>query len=295
MTFASLWRQYLGEGEPRIEPPADLAHRLSRVQLQASRRLAASWAGAYRSAFKGEGIEFAGVREYTPGDDVRTIDWRVTARTGRLAVRRYAEERNRTVLFLVDVGPGLVAGSGDRSLLDVAAEIVALVGSAAVAGGDRVTLAAWSDRQELLVTPRRDRAALLRLVRSLLALRPTGRTSDLARAFASVPRTMRRAGVLIVISPFLASGYGSRLKALARRHELLVVRLWDGRAGTGTSNTLIPARDPAGTAGWSATSEPDPPDELAAVRPDVVTAGPDTFLAPVLTRAFLSRSRRRGV
>jgi uncharacterized protein (DUF58 family) len=294
VTFAAVWRQYLGQGGPRIQPPPDLARRLTRVQLQAARRLAASWAGAYRSAFKGEGIEFAGVREYAPGDDVRTIDWRVTARTGRLAVRRYSEERNRTVLFLVDVGPGLAAGSGDRSLFEVAADVVALVGSAAVAGGDRVNLIAWSDRQELVVTPRRDRAALLRLMCALFALRPTGRASDLTRALAEVPRTMQRAGVLVVISPFLVPGYGSRLAALARRHELLVVRLWDERAGQGTSHALIPARDPRGFPGWAAGSEPPFPEELAAVRADVVTAGPDTLLAPVLTRAFLGRGRRRG-
>jgi len=294
VTAASLWRRYLGEGDPRIEPPPDLGRRLARVQLQASRRLAASWSGAYRSAFKGEGIEFAGVREYTPGDDVRTIDWRVTARTGHLAVRRYAEERNRTVLFLLDVGPELASGSGDRCLLDVAADVVALVGSAAIAGGDVVNLAAWSDRRELLVTPRRDRAALLRVVRELLSLRPSGRAGDLARALASVPAMMRRAGVLVVISPFLTSGYGSRLAALAARHELLVVRLWDGRAGIGTSHARVPARDPRGTAGWGAASEPALPEELATVRADVVTAGPETLLAPVLTRSFLARGRRRG-
>ncbi len=294
MTLAALWRGYLGEGAPRVEPPPGLERRLARVQLQAARRLAAPWSGAYRSAFKGEGIEFAGVREYAPGDDVRTIDWRVAARTGRLAVRRYAEERNRTVLFLVDVGPALAVGSGDRSLLDVAADVVAMVGSAAVAGGDRVGLAAWSDRQELLVAPGRDRAALLRIVRDLLALRPAGRAGDIAGALAAVPRVLRRAGVLVVISPFLTPGFGSRLAALARRHELLVVRLFDGRAGTGTAPGLIPARDPSGAPGWSAPSPDGLPEELAPVRSDVLTVGPETLLAPALTRALLARGRRRG-
>ncbi len=294
MSLAALWRGYLGERAPRVEPTHGLDRRLARVQLQAARRLAASWSGAYRSAFKGEGIEFAGVREYAPGDDVRTIDWRVAARTGRLAVRRYGEERNRTVLFLVDVSPALAAGSGDRTLLDVAADVVALVGSAAVAGGDRVGLAAWSDRQELLVTPSRDRAALLRLVRDVLALRPAGRPSDLPRALAAVPLVLRRAGVLVVISPFLTPGDGTRLAALALRHELLAVRLWDARAGTGTARGLIPARDPDGAFGWGAAPPAAVPDELAALRSDVVTAGPDTLLAPALTRAFLARGRRRG-
>ncbi len=294
MTLAAVWRAYLGEGWPRPAVPPDLARLLARVQLQARRHLAATWTGAYRSAFKGEGIEFAGVREYVPGDDVRTIDWRVTARTGRLAVRRYVEERNRTVLLLVDVGAGLQAGSGDRTLADVAAEVVALVGGAALAGGDRVKLAAWSDRQELLLTPRRSQAALLAMVRALLLLRPTGRRSDLGRALAEVPRMLSRSGVLVVISPFLTAGYGSRLAALGHRHELLVVRLWDARAGKGTARSFVPARDPAGAAGWGVAAGPPACAELAPLRADVLTVTPETMLAPALAGAFRSRGMRRG-
>jgi uncharacterized protein (DUF58 family) len=115
VSAVALWRRFLGQGEPHPVVPADLARRLARVRLHATRRLTASWAGAYRSAFKGEGLEFAGVREYLPGDDVRTIDWRVTARTGRLAVRRYVEERNRTVLFRWTLAR-MAAGSGTRTL-----------------------------------------------------------------------------------------------------------------------------------------------------------------------------------
>lgn len=294
MTLAALWRRYLGQGEPHAVAPPDLARRLARVQLQAARRLAPAWAGAYRSAFKGEGIEFSGVREYQPGDDVRAIDWRVAARTGRLAVRRYVEERNRTVLFLLDVGAALAAGSGDRCLLDVAADAVALVGSAAIAGGDRVRLAAWSDHMELLLAPQRDPAALLRMVQAVLRLRPAANIGDLAGALAEAPRLLPRPGILVVISPLLGRGYGRRLAALARRHELLVVRLWDDRAGIGTARALIPARAPSGAAGWSAASPALYAPELEGVRADVVIATPDTNLGPVLARAFLARGRRRG-
>ena len=294
MSAVAVWRRFLGRGEPQSAVPADLARRLVRVRLHAVRRLTASWAGAYRSAFKGEGIEFAGVREYLPGDDVRTIDWRVTARTGRLAVRRYVEERNRTVLFLVDVGAGMAAGSGTRTLLDVAAEVVALIGSAALAGGDRVALATWSDRQELLLTPRRSEAALLRMVRELLLVRPEWRPSNLSSALAEVPRLLRRPGVLVVISPFLSSGYGRALAALARRHELLAVRLWDVRAGKGTARARVPARDPGGHTGWGMAGPPPEAPELSAVRADVLTVAPETLLAPALARAFLMRGSRRG-
>ena len=295
MSADALWRRFLGQGEPQAAVPQDLGRRLKRVRLHATRRLTASWAGAYRSAFKGEGIEFAGVREYLPGDDVRTIDWRVTARTGRLAVRRYVEERNRTVLFLVDLGAGMVAGSGTRTLLEVAAEVVALVGSAAIAGGDRVALSAWSDRQELVLTPRRSEASLLRMVRELLLVRQQGSPGNLTGALAEVPRLLRRPGVLVVVSPFLRSGYGPTLAALARRHELLAVRVWDPRAGKGTATARVPARDTAGRAGWGvAGAAPDAPD-LNRVRAQVLTVAPDTLLAPALANAFLARGRRRGV
>ncbi len=293
--MAEAWRRFLGYGEPHPVVPADLARRLARVRLHATRRLASSWAGAYRSAFKGEGIEFAGVRAYLPGDDVRTIDWRVTARTGHLAVRRYVEERNRTVLFVVDVGAATVAGSGNRTLLDVAADAVALVGGAALAGGDRIALLAWSDRQELLITPRRNDAALLEAVRALLLVRAGGRSGRLAGALEKVPRLLRRSGVLVVISPFLGRGYGAALAALGRRHELLAVRLWDEHAGHGTATGRVPARDPEGRAGWALARPVPAAPELAGVRGDVLTVGPGTLLAPALARAFLARGRRRGV
>ena len=291
---AVLWRRFTGRGDPAPAVPPDLARRLARVQLAAARRIAAPWQGAYRSAFRGQGIEFAGVREYVAGDDARTVDWRVTARTGRLAVRTYTEERNCTVLFLADVGPGIRAGSGDRDLLDVTAEAVALLGGAAVASGDRIALAAWSDRLELGLPPRRDAAALLRTVRALLALDPRGRARDLAAALASVPRWLPRAGVLVVISPFLGTGFGGLLASLRRRHELLAVRLWDVHAGLGTATALVPARDAAGAAGWSVPALLPLPADLEAVRADTVTVTPRTSLAPALSRALAARAGRRG-
>ncbi|MFI5167811.1 MAG: DUF58 domain-containing protein [Thermoanaerobaculales bacterium] len=288
-----LWRRFLGIGEATAALPPDLGRRVARVQLAAARRIAAPWAGAYRSAFKGQGIEFADVREYVPGDDARTVDWRVTARTGRLAVRRYVEERNRTVLFLLDAGAGILAGSGDRTLLEVAAEVVALVGGAALAGGDRVALTAWSDRRELQIPPHRDHAALLRLVRAVLSLPTGGRPSNLPAALATVPQQLRRAGVLVVLSPFAGAGYGRLLGALARRHELLLVRLWDEHAGIGSAHGWIPARDASGAGGWGSPSSAALPAEIETLRGDVVMVSPRTALAPILGHAFAARARRR--
>ena len=292
MSFAAWWERYLGGGAGNGAVPHDLARRLAQVQLHAARRLAPAWVGAYRSAFKGEGIEFAGVREYQAGDDVRAVDWRVTARTGRLAIRRYVEERNRTVLFLVDLGPALAAGSGDRCLLDVAADVVALAGSAAIAGGDRVTLAVWSDRLELFLAPRRDHSALFRIVSGVLGLQPGERGGDLAAALAQVPRLMPRPGILVVLSPLLGAGYARTLRVLARRHELLLVRLWDDRAGIGTARAAVPVRTAAGAAGWGEPS-PVPAADLDGLDADIVTATPATDLGLALGAVFRERGRRR--
>ncbi|MFZ5787061.1 MAG: DUF58 domain-containing protein, partial [Acidobacteriota bacterium] len=166
--LARWWARFLGQGEAQAPPTPDLAHRLARLQLAAGRRVAAPWAGAYRSAFRGTGLEFAGVREYAPGDDSRAVDWRVTARTGRLAVRLYREERDRTVLFVVDASAVMEAGSGDRTLRDLAAEAVATIGAAALASGDRVGLLVWADRRVALHAPRRRPESLLAITRALL-------------------------------------------------------------------------------------------------------------------------------
>ncbi len=282
------WRRFLGDGQPRTEAPGDLPRTLARLRLAARTRIAAPWVGAYRSAFKGVGPEFAGVREYTPGDDARTVDWRVTARTGRLAVRRYVEERDRHVLFLADVSPLARVGSGDRTLRELAAEVVALVGSAAQAAGDRVGLLAWSDRRELLLPPRRGDAALLAMVKGLLELEPRGTASALALALADVRRVLTRRGVVVVLSPLAEGDVKGPLAALAMRHELLVVHLWDPRGGRGTARGIVPAR--AGTrAGWGrAAPRPSLPwlEELATV---VVAVNPATPLPIALGRTFLAR------
>ena len=288
MSLAATWRRFLGGGVPAPEPPADLPQALLRLQRAARSRIAAPWAGAYRTAFKGQGLEFAGVREYVPGDDSRTIDWRVTARTGRLAVRRYVEERDRTVLLVVDVGAATDLGSGDRTLREVAAEVVALVGSAAQAAGDRVGLVAWSDRPELLLPPTRRTAALLRMVGELLRLGPRSAVADLDAALATTRRLVRHRGVVVVVSPLLSDGVRRSLAALATRHQTLVVRLTDPRAGRGWAGGRLPAVGVGGAVGSSRVAAP-PPLDLAGLGLRSVTVTPRTELAAALARAFSGR------
>ncbi|MGE5234747.1 MAG: DUF58 domain-containing protein [Acidobacteriota bacterium] len=287
----ALWRRFLGDAAPDRAVPSDLARRLTRLELAAARRIAGPWVGAYRSAFRGLGIEFAGVREYVSGDDVRTVDWRVTARTGRLAVRRYVEERDRPVLFIVDVGPATETGSGERTLRELAAEVVAVVGSAALAAGDRVGLLAWSHRRELLLPPQRRGAVLLRMVRALLLAAP-GRASDLRGALAEATRLLPHRSVVVIVAPLLDGSVSAQIAALALRHDLVVVRLWDPRSGRGTATAGIPARSIAGDPGRAATVAPPPlPVPMAgAVR--ALSLTPESNVPAVLARVFEPGARR---
>ena len=257
MTLSQFWRGFLGEPSPETGAPADLEHRLARLALAGRTRLGSRWGGAYRSAFRGQGLEFAGVREYQPGDDTRTLDWRVWARTGTPAVRRYTEERDRRVWLLVDVGAATETGSGSMTLRHLAGEVSALLATAAVAAGDRVGLLAWSDRREVLLPPRRDRTTVARLVRALLEAPAGAQTWNPAAALADLRRLAPRPAVLAVVSPLLGDpAVVAGSAALACRHHLLMVRPWDPRAGLGGSTARVPGRGTAGNRGDARSIQP---------------------------------------
>lgn len=289
---ARWWRRFLGQGEPRATLPSNLARTLARLQLAAGHRVAAPWTGAYRSAFRGTGLEFAGVREYAPGDDSRAVDWRVAARTGRLAVRLYREERDRTVLFVVDAGAAMEAGSGDRTLRDLAAEAVATIGAAAVASGDRVGLLVWADRRVALQPPSRRPDALLAIARTLLTLPPGARDFDTAGALGEARRVLCRRGVLVLVSPLLADPPRGELVAAALRHDLVVVRVWDPDAGRGTSRAAVPARG-AGALG-TAVAPPFPsPNLLEGLPLTAISLEPASHVPLSIAAAFARRAEAK--
>src|SRR5512138_969785 len=218
--------------------------RIRRIQIRTRVILESGIGGAYHAVFKGRGMEFAEVREYTPGDEVRTIDWNVTARMGAPYVKKFVEERDLTLLLLVDVSGSQEFGSRYLLKRDYAAELAAVLAFSAVANHDRVGAIAFSDRVEGYVPPARGRDHALRIVRDLLAREPLGRGTDLAGALRFAQRVLRRRSIVALVSDFQAEGYERALGVLRRRHDVIAFRLFDPHERQVPDAGLVALLDP---------------------------------------------------
>ena len=218
--------------------------RIRRIQIRTRVILESGIGGAYHAVFKGRGMEFAEVREYAPGDEVRTIDWNVTARMGTPYVKKFVEERDLTLLLLVDVSGSQDFGSRFLLKRDYAAELAAVLAFSAVANQDRVGAVLFSDRIEGYVPPGHGRKHALRIVRDLLAKRPEGKGTDLAGALRFARRVLRSRGIVAVISDFQASGYERALGVLRRKHDVVALHLQDPGEAEVPSVGLVALTDP---------------------------------------------------
>jgi uncharacterized protein (DUF58 family) len=222
----------------------DTLGKIRRIQIRTKVILESGIGGAYHAVFKGRGMEFAEVREYAPGDEVRTIDWNVTARMGAPYVKKFVEERDLTLLLLVDVSGSQEFGSQYLRKKDYAAELAAVLAFSAVANHDRVGAVLFSDRIEGYVPPGRGRDHALRIVRDLLAREPAGRGTDLAGALRFAQRVLRRRGIVAVVSDFQAEGWEKPLGALRRRHDVVAIHLRDPREEDVPEAGLVAFVDP---------------------------------------------------
>jgi uncharacterized protein (DUF58 family) len=207
----------------------ELMKKIRRIEIRTRRLVNDSFAGEYHSVFKGRGMEFDEVRPYQVGDEIRTIDWNVTARTGEPHVKRYVEERELTVMLLVDASGSEDFGSVQRFKRELAAELTAVLAFAATTNNDRVGLVMFTDQIELIIPPRKGRTHVLRLIRELLAFKPQGRGTDLKLGLDTVNRLLKRRGILFLISDFIADAdkYHRALAVTNRRHDLVAVDLYD--------------------------------------------------------------------
>jgi uncharacterized protein (DUF58 family) len=224
--------------------PAELARQVRLLEITTRHTVTEVFAGEYSSAFKGRGIEFSEVREYQPGDDVRTIDWNVTARSGKPFVKRFKEERELTVILAVDLSASGDFGTQARSKRELAVEVAAVLGFAAARQGDRVGLVIFTDRVELYVPPKKGARHALRLIRELLAFEPEGRGTDLHAATEHVARVATRKAVVFLVSDFLDAGVEDAVRAVAGRHDVIAVRVHDPRDERLEPAGMVEVRDP---------------------------------------------------
>lgn len=209
--------------------PADVLRQVRRLHLRARRVVQTLMGGEYHSAFKGAGLSFEEVREYQPGDDIRTIDWNVTARMGQPFIKRFVEERELTLILVVDVSASQRFGTRQLSKRAVAAEIAALLALCAVSNNDRVGLIAFSDSVERFVPPNKGPRHVLRLLRDILAFEPQKSGTDLATTLDYLNKVQRRRAIVFLLSDFLTSGFDDAFRRTARKHDLIAVRIADPR------------------------------------------------------------------
>ncbi len=236
----------------------ELLAQVRRIQVRTNRMVSDVMAGGYSSVFRGSGIEFDEVREYSEGDDIRAVDWNVTARTGKPYIKKYVEERELTVLFIMDLSASASFGTvrrkgGDelRSVRETAAEFCAAMALAAARNNDKAGLIGFSDRIERYVPAKKGSQHMLRLIREALALRGEGRGSDLAGALEYAARVQRKRAVIFLVSDFFAQDYARPLRKLAQRHDLIAVRIHDRHTRELPKAGLLHLRDlETGKATW---------------------------------------------
>jgi uncharacterized protein (DUF58 family) len=293
--------------------PQETLRRAQRVEVVALRAVNDAMVGAYLSRFKGRGTDFEELREYVPGDDVRTMDWNVTARTGKPFVRLHREERELTMVLALDISGSAGFGSGDRTLRERAAEAAACLAVSALKAGDKVGLLLFTDREELWLRPRKGRRQVLRIVREALEFQPTSRRTSFGGPMRRLARALKRRAMVFVLSDFLAGPEGEDAMAAAlgelnARHDTACLQLVDARERELPDIGLVALEDAesgeireidTGSAEVRARFAAAADARLTGVATtlgragvDVARLDPGAAVAPTLARFFERRRRR---
>lgn len=283
--------------------------RIRRIEIRARRLVANVFLGEYHSVFKGRGIEFSEVRQYEPGDDVRMIDWNVTARMGQPYVKQFIEERELTALIVVDVSSSTGFTSTALSKRELAAEVAATLAFAVVANNDRVGMLMFAGEVERYIPPAKSRRHVLRLVRELLYHEPASPGTDIAGALTYLSRIAKRRAIVFFISDFFATGWEQALRAASLRHEIIALTLTDPRderlpdAGMieiedieTRARALIDTSDAGVRATYARRAEQAMAQRrraLAAIGVDEIALRTDRSYVEPLLRAFRERHLRR--
>ena len=237
---------------------SELLKKVRKVEIKTRGMSRHLFAGGYHSAFKGRGMSFSEVRQYQFGDDVRNIDWNVTARTGEPHIKIFEEERELTVMLLVDVSRSAFFGSARPTKREFLTELCAVLAFSALENNDKVGVLFFSDRPELFLAPQKGRQHALRIIRELLNFEPSGQKTDLGRALQFTRNVLKKRSVCFLLSDFLADDYGKALRVLARRHDCVGLHCWDARERSLPDLGLLNITDAeSGRSGWVDTTDPD--------------------------------------
>jgi len=211
--------------------PKEILKKIRRIELRTRRLVNSIFAGQYHSVFKGRGMNFEEVREYAPGDEIRSIDWNVTARMNAPYIKKFTEERELCVMLLVDVSASGMFGSVDLSKRELAAEVASILAFSAINNNDKVGLILFTNEVELFIPPKKGRLHTLRLIREMLYLEPKGRGTDLAGALDYLNRVTNRRSVVFIISDFMSPDFTKALTVTGKRHDLVAMPVTDPGEG----------------------------------------------------------------
>ncbi len=221
----------------------DIMRQIRRIQIKSTRLVNEYLAGPYESVFKGQGVEFHEVREYVEGDDVRLVDWSVTARTGKPHVKLLSEEREQTVMLVIDASASIRFTSVGQFKNELAAELCAVLALAAIRNNDKVGLIIFTDEVECYVAPGKGRRHVLRLIREVLLFKPSGVRTNIPAALYFLTRVLRRRAIVFLVSDFLADNYAMPLLVTNRRHDCIAVVVEDPREETLPNAGLVALQD----------------------------------------------------
>ncbi|MEI8314740.1 MAG: DUF58 domain-containing protein [Verrucomicrobiota bacterium] len=223
--------------------PKEILRKVRQIEIRTNREVTDVLGGQYHSVFKGRGMEFEEVREYMPGDEVRAIDWNVTARFGHPYIKKFKEERELTVMLVVDVSASGQFGSGRQSKNELAAELGAVLAFSAIRNNDTVGVILFTDRIEKYIAPKKGRRHVLRVVREILAFQPAGTGTDLTQALDYLNRVQSRRAVTFVLSDFQDTGFAKKLRLAGKRHDVIALSLRDPREEELPAVGLVELRD----------------------------------------------------
>lgn len=223
--------------------PKEIIKKVRRIEISTRRLVNDLFSGEYHSTFKGQGMEFEEVRQYQPGDDIRLIDWNVTARTGQPYIKKFREERELSVVLLVDASSSGRFGTRERFKSETAAELCALLAFSAIKNNDKVALIIFTDKIEKFVPPKKGRAHVLRLIREILYFKPQGIGTDISGAIQYMTKVIRRKSVVFLISDFLSEGFYKPLQIANNKHDVIAMKISDPRESTFENFGLIELED----------------------------------------------------